>query len=207
MEVTKAGVTALFVLCAVLGYALGHVQFAIIISSLKGRDIRKEGSGNAGTTNMLRSFGKTLGVLTFIGDLLKGLAACWLCRALLGEWGAMVGSIFAVLGHDFPVFYKFKGGKGAAASLGILLLIDPVVAVCGFVFAVAVALISRYMSLGSLAGMVGVTLWALIAQPWPYKIMFVVLLLLAIYQHRDNITRLLNGTENKLFAKKVKRVL
>ena len=112
-----------YVLIALIGYALGHISVGIIIAKLYGiRDIRKVGSGNAGTTNVLRNLGRIPSVLTLVGDCLKALIAALIGKILCGETGVLVGGVFAMVGHDFPVVFKFKGGKGIASALGMILM-------------------------------------------------------------------------------------
>lgn len=189
-----------------LAYAIGNIQSGVIISTkLFKRDVRLSGSGSSGATNMLRNFGKRYGVLTLALDLLKGLIAVLLCRLIGGEkLGAVcgaLGAITVVAGHNWPVFYGFKGGKGAATSLGAVLAIHPGIALIALIAAVAAAAISTYMSVGSMVGVLVGVILCIAWLPVPYKWMALALLAICIFQHRENIKRLLNGTESKLFER------
>ena len=197
----------------ILGYALGNIQFAVLLSKAVAKDdIRNHGSGSAGTTNMLRSFGVKLGVLTFAGDVFKGAVAYVLCRYVLGgtqlgEWCGVLGGIFVIVGHNWPILYRFKGGKGIASSFGVALVINPIVAVILLVVALLTAFITKFMSLGSLLGAILVGLYGLFFQPWPTALLFIAIMVLGIWQHRGNIVKLVHGNENKIFtsAPEVKR--
>ena len=140
-----------YVLIAVIGYLLGNVSVGILIARLYGiGDIRKVGSGNAGTTNVLRNLGWVPSVLTLAGDCLKGLIAALIGKWIGGDVGLLIGGNFAVIGHDFPVFFKFRGGKGIATNLGLILVLNPWIAL-GLTIAVLIVVgVSRYMSLGSI---------------------------------------------------------
>lgn len=195
------------VLTIVISYLLGSCSTGIIYSKLSGGgDIRTKGSKNAGATNMLRVMGKKAAAITLIGDMLKGVIA-----ALLGKWlvggafGAMLGSVFSVLGHNYPVFFGFKGGKGIATSFGSLLVALPVPVLISFVVFVVTVFATRYVSLGSILAAVAFPLAVLVTQPFelPVFLLCVFEAALAIYRHRANIGRLLNHQENKIsFSKK-----
>ena len=139
-------------LCAVIAYALGSASFSIVLSRLMYRkDVRNEGSGNAGATNMARSFGKIAGALTLLGDVLKTVLAAVIGRALAGDWGVIVSCIGCQLGHCFPAYHHFKGGKGVATSLGVLLMINWQIGLICLIFAIALMAITRMVSLGSIS--------------------------------------------------------
>ena len=138
-----------WVIVLVAGYLLGSLSFSIILSRLIGRDIRKEGSGNAGATNMTRVFGWAAGIATLLFDFLKALAAMLIGRALLGDVGICLGGIASMTGHCFPVFHNFKGGKGIATGAAIGWMIDWRVFVCILVVFLIVSLLSKKVSLGS----------------------------------------------------------
>lgn len=195
----------LYILVAAIGYALGSVCVGVILSTqFWKKDVREYGSKSAGATNVLRNMGVVFGLLTFLGDLLKVAIACWIGLAILGRPGGMVAGLFAVLGHNWPVYYKFKGGKGVAGSLGAMLVLFPIPALISMAAAILVILVTKYVSLGSMTllavfaviitvqtwGQWGVILWALF------------LLALCIFKHKANIQRLMSGTENKLSFKK-----
>ena len=192
-------------LCALAGYLLGSVNCSIILSRLRYRDdIRRHGSGNAGMTNTLRTYGKLPAVLVLLGDGAKGVLAAWLGGLLAGTAGAYLGGLFAVVGHMFPLFFRFKGGKGVATAAGVILgSCQPVLLFLLAVFLLVVGG-SRYVSLGS------VTVAALypFAMLWytralgPEVLCALLMAALVIWAHRSNIKRLLSGTENKLGRKK-----
>lgn len=207
---------------AVVSYLLGSLDFAIIVTKLFTKeDIREKGSGNAGATNVLRSHGKKLAALTALGDVGKSVVSvllAWfvwfpLCgEPELGYEGGFVAGAACVLGHMYPIFFGFRGGKGVLTVLGLLLVLDPVVALIGLaVFALTVAL-SKMVSLGSILAGVSLCISIFIhlkfidqesTQAIVYctgMIIFVVSL--AIMKHSSNIKRILNGTENKIGSKK-----
>ena len=189
-------------LCAVIGYLLGSISTGIIYSRSLGRDIRTQGSKNAGATNMTRVHGLREGLITFGGDCLKGVIAAVIGRALAGQTGAIVGGTCAVLGHSWPLFFGFRGGKGVATCIGIGLATYPPFGLLGLVLGVITMFVSRFVSLGSMVGVsafaVGVTIrYGL----WPIGLWAILLDLLVIWRHRSNIDRLLHGTENKIGKK------
>jgi glycerol-3-phosphate acyltransferase PlsY len=189
------------IMAGLLAYLLGSMSFAIIIPRLWGtsRDIRREGSGNAGATNVLRTQGKLQGALVLLGDLLKGVLAVWLGLALAGDAGGGAAGGLVLLGHCFPLFFGFKGGKGVATAAGALLVLLPqALAVLLVVFLLTVAL-ARMVSLGSLTGALTlpVCLW-FFRPPGPVAFFGLFAAILVFWNHRDNIKRILAGTENKL---------
>lgn len=207
--------------CLILGYVCGLFQTGYIYGRLHHVDIRNHGSGNAGTTNALRTLGWKAGVITFLGDSLKCVLAVWVAYMIYGkthsqmfELLAMYAGIGAVLGHNFPFYLKFKGGKGIAATAGLLLAVNPKVALVAMLTFIVVVGVTRYVSLGSIIlvvifgiGMVvqgkifGTTLTQ--SQQYELYVLSAFLVILAVYKHRENIKRLCNGTENKLkFGKK-----
>lgn len=197
--------TGYYLLAAVLGYLLGNLQSAVIISRLKYKDdVRNHGSGNAGSTNMLRVFGLKPGAVTFAGDLVKGILAVLVGRWIAGEIGAYIASVFVVLGHCFPVFLQFRGGKGVASTLGIAWVLNPLFAVIMTAWAVLMVVLTRTISIVSLTGITLYFLLTLIFS-WGNTALVVsvgVLWLLIVLRHADNIKRLLKGEESKVFEKK-----
>lgn len=192
------------IVCAVLAYILGGFQMAILISkgALK-RDVREMGSGNAGTTNMIRNFGWGYGALTFIGDLIKGAMASIICGWIGGDICILFGGIFVVIGHVFPVQYGFKGGKGVATTFGVMLGINPLVALVVFAVCLIVALITRIVSIASLLGVLAFFVASFfLGGRWLIVLLFGLLMLFVVFTHRANIARLANGTENPFFGKK-----
>lgn len=212
------GLTLAYLGVAVFSYLLGSVNSAVIVTRLYAKtDIRNYGSGNAGMTNVWRTFGPFPAVLTLLGDFLKGVIASALARLILGACftqlpfdPAYVASVFALLGHVYPLYFGFRGGKGMATTAGILLVIDPLM--CGiilFIFLVIV-LITRIVSLGSILSALlypFLTYFVLTAQGKPAMqecIFTAILAAFLIFMHRSNIKRLFHGTENRFSFKKKK---
>ena len=198
---------------AVLSYLIGSINSSILISkAVTGKDIRTSGSGNAGATNMLRTMGKKYAVITLVIDILKGVVALLLAKLAinLGAYtsATYIAGVAVVLGHNFPVFFGFKGGKGVATSLGVVLLLDWKIGLITLVVALAIMAISKYVSLGSITAAVVFMVLQVIAMAvtdsFDIARLICVLILggLLIIRHRANIVRLANGTENKLGAKK-----
>lgn len=217
-------------LTALAAYLVGSVSGAIIISKkVSGSDIRTEGSKNAGTTNMLRVHGKKAAVVTLLIDVLKGILAVLIGalidgalvehyeltsvvtpfyqRILIGNM-KYIAAVFVVLGHDFPIYFGFRGGKGVATSIGAAFMLDWRAGLIVLIAALIIMVTTRYVSLGSVAGAVAypciVAAFMLAANDFnpAYILCAVVLGLLIIVKHKANIERLKNGTENKLFSKK-----
>ena len=185
-----------WIVVLVAGYVLGSLSFSIILSKVLGRDIRKEGSGNAGATNMTRVFGWAAGVSTLAFDFLKAFAAMKLGQALLGDVGICLGGIASMTGHCFPVFHDFKGGKGIATGAAVGLMIDWRVFVCIVAVFLLVSVLTKKVSLGSIsAAVVIVPATLIIARTGPMLALAVYGMVLAICRHAQNIRRLLNGTE------------
>lgn len=196
-------------------YLLGSINFAIIISGKKYKeDIRSYGSKNAGMTNMMRTYGKTAAALTLTGDAMKAIVACLLGYAILGQLGAYIAGLFCMLGHVFPVFYRFKGGKGVVTAFAAVLMCDPFVFVIIAIIFVLIVLFTRYISLGSIMCMF---LYPIIldrvtniltlfgygkATTSPYIIFPILMAALVVIKHWENIKRLVSGTENKFSFKK-----
>ena len=188
---------------ALIAYLVGSFSSGIVLSAFKGRDIRKEGSKSTGATNVTRVMGVGYGLLTFLGDFIKASLAVWVGVLICGYPGAMVAGIYVVVGHNWPVYYQFRGGKGIVCSIAVLLLVCPVEALIAGALAILVIALTRYVSLGSLT-MVGVSaVLILIFKPFvPHGAWALILLVLAVYQHRANIARLMRGEENKLNLKR-----
>lgn len=185
-----------WIVVLVAGYVLGSLSFSIILSKVLGRDIRKEGSGNAGATNMTRVFGWAAGVSTLAFDFLKAFAAMKLGQALLGDVGICLGGIASMTGHCFPVFHDFKGGKGIATGAAVGLMIDWRVFVCIVAVFLLVSVLTKKVSLGSISAAVVIVPATLIfARTGPMLALAVYGMVLAICRHAQNIRRLLNGTE------------
>ena len=195
------------VLLTALAYIIGSVPFGLLIAKAKGVDIRKQGSGNIGATNVLRCLGKPLGITCFVLDALKGYLPAALFP-ILGTVDPTFGILFgaaAILGHNFPVFLKFKGGKGVATSAGVLLGVAPLAVAIGLIAWIIVFKTSGYVSLGSIIAALVVIITGWTAGYGPVIATALTLLgALTIWRHRENIKRLANGTENK-FCRKSER--
>ncbi|QHW34921.1 glycerol-3-phosphate 1-O-acyltransferase PlsY [Paenibacillus rhizovicinus] len=194
------------VLTVLISYLLGSVSFSILIAKwVKGIDIRNYGSGNAGATNTLRVLGKGPGIAVFLLDIAKGIVAVILgIYAAGGDWGPALCGLAAIAGHNWPVWFGFKGGKGIATTVGVMasLAIVPTL-VAGVVAIVSIA-ITRFVSLGSLifALLVPIFIWNFGDKPQSYVWAALVICLLAFVRHRTNIVKLMQGKENKLGARK-----
>ena len=184
----------------IISYLLGAIPFAYIITrTFKGVDIREMGSGNVGTTNALRTAGKRAALAALTGDLLKGFAAAWLGMHFGGVGLAAICSVAAVIGHCWPVFLSFEGGKGAATSAGVILYLMPKVIVVLIIVFILIIVLSRYVSLASISVAVLLPVVAIVfAEPRSYLIMSIILMILVVYKHRENIERLRNGNERKI---------
>ena len=191
MEVLK------YAAVVVAGYLLGSLSASILLSRTAwGSDVRKKGSGNAGATNMARVFGLGAGFLTLACDMLKAFLATWLGNYLLGDVGLALGGICCMLGHCFPVFHDFKGGKGISVGAALGLAIDWRVFVCIVAVFLIVAFLSKKVSLGSVSAAVAITVSsAVFAVGTPKLLLAATAMCLAIFQHRGNLRRLAAGTE------------
>lgn len=208
---TENGIWAVLALLfsAIIGYLLGSLNFAVIISKIFYHDdVRKYGSGNAGATNMVRTYGKGAGVATFICDGLKAAVAVAIATFLMGEGGAYIAALFALLGHIFPVYYKFRGGKGVVVAAISILCLNPIVFLILVLIFLAIVGTSKYISLGSIIcaffypmilsafnsskGFISTTISVLFA-------------VIVIVMHRGNIKRLMARTENKIGQKAKKQ--
>ena len=195
-----------YVAIAVIAYLLGSVSFGMIVSKMAGGpNLREVGSRNTGATNALRVMGVKYGLLVFVLDILKALAACILGRVWMGLNGAMLAGLFVVLGHNWPCFFRFQGGKGVASTLAVMLLTFPIPAVICYVVAIVLIAATRFVSLGSitLAALFAVLVIATNWGNWLVIVWVLVIAGLLIARHHANIERLLHGKENKLnFRKK-----
>ncbi len=200
------------ILAAVIGYLLGNVPSGVLIAKGYGiADIRKHGSGNTGTTNVLRTLGWLPSVLTLVCDCLKGYVACLIGRWLGGDLPMLLGGIFAILGHDFPAFMGFKGGKGIATSLGLIIAINPWLALALLVVQLIAVALTRYMSIASLITTVAfpVVTGIMLRGRENYGLFLGAACLaaaLSLFGHRSNIQRLIRGEENRLDFKRITEV-
>ncbi len=186
-----------------VAYLVGSIPVGVILSAVAGGgDIRKAGSGNIGATNVYRVHGKKLGAVTLIGDALKGLLPTLAAKmlGLTAFWVCLV-ALAAFIGHLYPVFLQFKGGKGVATALGIFLVISPAALLAGILLFALLVSRFRYVSLGSLAAAATMPLFIGIFNSTDYKTYIVLSLCIAVlifYKHKENIKRLLNGEELKV---------
>lgn len=215
------------ILTILVAYLIGSISSAVIISKIiSGEDIRDHGSGNAGATNMLRVHGKLAGILTLIIDILKGVVAIGIAMLLALLLSAIkpestlapclkyLAGLFVVLGHDFPIFFKFKGGKGVATSLGVILMLNWQIGLTVLIIAILIMALTRFVSLGSVIAAIiypilltgyimGAKGFENAKTESQYAIITALLMaLILIFKHRSNIKRLIKGNENKLFSKK-----
>ncbi|MDD6308671.1 MAG: glycerol-3-phosphate 1-O-acyltransferase PlsY [Clostridia bacterium] len=186
-------------LVVIIGYLLGSINSAVIYSKLRGEDIRNTGSGNAGATNILRTYGKGAAAIVVVGDIAKGILAVLIGRILGGTHLSYFAGLSAVLGHNYPLYFGFRGGKGILTSLAVMLMISPKQAVISMVFAIVVIAVTRYVSLGSILGSIlfGILIAIFSTDLW-LILVSVAVVLLAVLRHIPNIRRLCNGTERKL---------
>lgn len=187
---------------AVLGYFLGSIPFGIVMARVFGLgDLRSIGSGNIGATNVLRTGNKLAAFLTLIGDAGKGALAVVLARIFIGEGAAGIAGLFAVLGHMYPVFLGFKGGKAVATFLGTVLVLSFPVGAAACATWLVVAAVFRYSSLAGLSAAVLSPIYALIFYHWHGAVVIAVMAILVWIKHRGNLARLRSGTEPKIGKK------
>ena len=189
------------ILLIVAGYLAGSIPTGVVLSRLfSARDIRAEGSGNIGATNVYRVLGLKLGVLTLLGDVLKGVLPVLAARTLLAhDAGVAWVAFFTFCGHLFPVFLKFRGGKGVATALGVFLVISPAMVACAAALFLGMVLKWKYVSLGSLTASLAMPfLLGSAGYSLPFILLSLAIACLIIYRHKDNIQRLLAGSEKKM---------
>ena len=205
-----------YIVIAIVAYLIGSINFSVILSKkMAGVDVREKGSGNAGTTNMLRSVGKKAAVITLICDILKGVVSIGIAiivgniikdldKALLVQ----IAGILVVVGHTFPIFFGFKGGKGVATSLGVILMTNWKIGLICLIFALVLMALTKMVSVGSIAAAIlfpvltiFLTDTFIVTEGSNYFIYSILLAILVAFNHRENIKRILNGTENKISFK------
>lgn len=193
---------ALLVLWAAIGYLLGSIPFGMVLARVMGLgNLRDIGSGSIGATNVLRTGSKPAAALTLILDALKGVAAVLLARALAGEDAAQLAGLMAMIGHCYPVWLRFNGGKGVATYLGLMLVLSwPVGVGCCLAWLIGAA-ISRRSSMGSLVSAAASSFLVVLVGTAPILVLSIVLTLLIFWRHRSNIARLKAGTEPKIGQK------
>lgn len=210
-----------YIIMGIIAYLIGSINFSILISKkVAGFDVREKGSGNAGTTNMLRSVGKGAAAVTLILDILKGVVTIYIA-ILYGNIVSklanlqidnsilvQISGIFVILGHTFPIYFGFKGGKGVATALGILLTTNYQIGLICLVFALVLIILTKMVSVGALgAAILFPVLTLFLAKEnfivhGNYIVYSIIIAVIIIFNHRSNIKRLLNGTENRISFKK-----
>ena len=202
---------------AIVAYLIGSINFSVILSrKMAGFDVREKGSGNAGTTNMLRSVGKKAAAITLICDILKGVVAILIAMLMNkifkdsnGALLVQIAGVAVILGHTFPIFFKFKGGKGVATSLGVLIMSNWQIGLICLVFALILIILTQMVSVGSIAAAILYPVLTLFIPqnyiiPGNYIIYSVILAVIIVFNHRENVKRLLSGTENRISFKGTK---
>ena len=205
-----------YIIIAIIAYAIGSINFSVIFSrKFAGFDVREKGSGNAGTTNMLRSVGKKAAAITLVCDILKGVVSILIALLISkivkeadGSLLVQIAGVCVIIGHTFPIFFEFKGGKGIATSLGILIMTNWQIGLICLVFALVLMILTRMVSVGSIAAAILYPVLTLFLGSehyiveGNYFIYSIILAVIILFNHRSNIKRLLNGTENKISFKK-----
>lgn len=191
-----------FIFIAIISYFLGNISFAYILGKLfTKKDVRDFGSGNAGTTNAMRAFGKKIGIMVFVGDVLKGVIAVIIGRNFGGQIGAYIAGASVIIGHNWPVLLNFKGGKGVATTIGVMIFVNLYLTSICVVLGVIIIIFTKTVSLGSIFGMALAPIVAIIfVRPFDIALFIFCLFVasMSIYRHKSNIKRLLKGKENKL---------
>lgn len=209
---------ATYIIITILAYLLGSISFSVIISKkMAGFDVREKGSGNAGTTNVLRTAGIKPAIITLVCDILKGVVAV-LIAVIVGNIVnnidkpllVQLAGIAVILGHTFPIFFEFKGGKAVATSLGVLLITNWQIGLICLIFGIVIIAITQMVSVGSIGAAILFPVLTLFmgqhfiveATGIKYFIFSLIIAVIVIFNHRENIKRIMNGTENKLSFKK-----
>ena len=196
----------MMILGAAVAYLLGSISFSMLFSKyLKHDDVRAHGSGNPGTTNMLRTYGWKYGLATLVCDVLKGALAALIGYWLAGEDGMYLAAVMVVVGHNFSCFLRFRGGKGIAAAIGAYLVMQPIPSLIIIACCLVLVFITRIMSVGTITGMIAnaVVTCCISGGNWTWNAASIIIAVLTVYAHRDNIKRLLRGEENRLsFSKR-----
>lgn len=208
---------AAYIIMALIAYAIGSVNFSVIISrKMAGFDVREKGSGNAGSTNVLRTVGKKAAILTLVCDILKGVVAI-LVSILVGKLAkdvnpailVEIAALCVVIGHTYPIFFEFRGGKGVATSLGIILLVNWKIGLICLVFALTLMVLTRMVSLGSISAAILFAVLTIfindsyiVQYDFSFVVFGILLAALVVFNHRTNLKRIIAGNENKLNFKK-----
>lgn len=194
-----------YIIVVLCSYVIGSIPSGLILGkTLWNVDLREHGSKNIGATNAWRTLGKLPGIMVFVADLLKGMIGVYLGMLLVGTSTAMIiGGIMVIVGHSLSLFLKFKGGKGVATGLGVIIMLMPTVSAIVFIIWFVIVILSKYVSLASIIAAICVPIFAFIlGMPLEFVAFGVVAALFVIYRHKSNIGRLMNGTENKIKAGK-----
>ena len=208
---------ATYIIVAIIAYAIGSINFSVIISrKMAGFDLREKGSGNAGTTNVLRTVGTKAALITLICDILKGIVAIVIAyiigRIVKNVDSAVlvqIAGIFVVIGHAFPIFFEFRGGKGVATSLGVLMITNWQIGLICLIFALVIIIVSKMVSMGAIGAAILFPILTLFIKEhyiipssgMKYFVFSLIMALIVIFLHRENIKRIKNGNENKLSFK------
>lgn len=209
---------AIYIIMGIVAYAIGSISFSVIFSrKFAGFDVREKGSGNAGSTNVLRTVGKKAAILTLICDTLKGIVAILvaiiisnIAKGVNGALLVQIASLAVIIGHTFPIFFEFRGGKGVATSLGVLLMVNWQIGLICLVFALVIMALTQMVSAGSVLAAILFPVLTLFLGgenfilAGNYFVFSIIMALIVMFNHRNNIGRILNGTENKLSFKKKK---
>lgn len=211
-----------YILIAIIAYAIGSINFSVIFSrKFAGFDVREKGSGNAGSTNMLRSVGKKAAALTLVCDILKGIVAI-VIALIMGNvikdfngqsYLVQIAAVAVVIGHTFPIFFGFKGGKGVATSLGVLIMTNWQIGLICLAIAIIIMAITKMVSLGSCMAAIAFPLLTyfaanifenayIVKEGSSYFVYSIILAVIVLFNHRSNIKRIITGKENKLSFKK-----
>lgn len=199
----------IYIAVAVIAYLIGSINFSVIISKkMAGFDLREKGSKNAGTTNMLRTVGKKAAAITLVCDILKGVIAVALAKVLASNANeaiaTQVAAICVVIGHTFPIFFEFKGGKGVATSIGILLVMNWQIGLICLSYGIVIIALTRMVSLGSISAAILFPILTIfitehyIAEGANFTVFGILIAAIILFNHRANIKRLNNGTENRI---------
>lgn len=207
----------LTIFIAIAAYFIGGLSPALLISrTVTGKDIRDTGSGNAGATNVMRIIGVRYGIITFLLDVLKGVIPTLVARlcvdqhtvyASYASYAAYLAGFMVILGHTFPLLLGFRGGKGVATSVGMLFVIQPLLTAVLLLLSLAIMFATGYVSLGSIVAtvLIPVSGFLIPAVGWHFGVFGLFVSALVLWKHRENIVRLIGGTENKIDPKKLKR--
>ena len=197
-----------YIVVAILSYLIGSINFSIIISKkVAGFDVREKGSGNAGTTNMLRTVGKKAALITLVCEILLALLIGKIAKEANNSILVQIAGILVIIGHTFPIFFKFKGGKGVATAVGVLLTTNWQIGLICLIFGLVLIALTRMVSLGSITAAILFPILVLFIKTnyiveGNYFIYSLIIAVMVVFNHRENVKRLLSGTENKLSFKK-----